>query len=146
VVDGSADAAKLFYRMNLRESRTNTRIANLTAEVTRLTQRDSASMITIAAVTMFFLPGTFVSVSSLPAGVFSLRTPRGGIADGYEAVLSTTFFDFGDHNLAVSSQWWIFPAAVIPLTVVVFGVWYAWLRLRIRRDNAAVREKEEKNE
>ena len=46
------------------DSRTNLDIANLTSKIAVETQRDSSSMITIAAVTMLFLPGTFVSVSS----------------------------------------------------------------------------------
>jgi hypothetical protein len=38
-------------------------LAQYTALLARQTSSDSASMITIAAVTMFFLPATFVSVS-----------------------------------------------------------------------------------
>lgn len=60
-------------------------------------------MITIAAVTMLFLPGTFIS-----------------------AILSTTFFDFDRDGLIVSRQWWILPASTIPLMIVVFGVWIGW--------------------
>ncbi|RYP22955.1 hypothetical protein DL765_001413 [Monosporascus sp. GIB2] len=50
-----------FHIASQREFRTNTQIATSTAKVAEQTQRDSASMITIAAVTMIFLPGTFVS-------------------------------------------------------------------------------------
>jgi hypothetical protein len=64
-------------------------------------------MITIAAVTMLFLPGTFIC-----------------------AILSTTFFDFGEKGLQVSGQWWVLLAATIPLTIVVFGVWVGWQRMR----------------
>jgi hypothetical protein len=70
---GNADDAKLFHRANQEENRTNTRIANLTAKIAQRTQRDSGSMITIAAVTMFFLPGTFVSVRRLIPSHFSFR-------------------------------------------------------------------------
>ena len=38
-------------------------ISKATTALARDAQRDSSSMITIAAVTMFFLPGTFISVS-----------------------------------------------------------------------------------
>ena len=41
----------------------NLQISKATTALARDAQRDSASMITIAAVTMFFLPGTFISVS-----------------------------------------------------------------------------------
>ncbi|OAL49439.1 hypothetical protein IQ07DRAFT_568360 [Pyrenochaeta sp. DS3sAY3a] len=100
----------LFHLVNQRESRTSTQIATSTAEVARQTQRDSASMITIAAVTMFFLPGTFIS-----------------------AILSTTFFDYGDEGLKVSKKWWVLPALAIPLTAIVFAVWMAWRYMTLRR-------------
>lgn len=67
-------------------------------------------MITIAAVTMFFLPGTFIS-----------------------AILSTTFFDYGDEGLKVSKKWWVLPALAIPLTAIVFAVWMAWRYMTLRR-------------
>ncbi|KAF1837364.1 hypothetical protein BDW02DRAFT_491758 [Decorospora gaudefroyi] len=100
----------LFHLANQRESRTNTQIATSTAEVARQTQRDSASMITMATVTMVFLPGTFIST-----------------------VLSTTFFDYGDDGLHVSARWWVLLATTVPLTVLVVGVWLAWRYARLRR-------------
>lgn len=76
-------------------------------------------MITIAAVTMLFLPGTFIC-----------------------AILSTTFFDFGETGLQVSSQWWVLLAATIPLTIMVFGIWLGWQRMRRQNQQlkAAVRK------
>ncbi|KAF9697213.1 hypothetical protein EKO04_004933 [Ascochyta lentis] len=94
-------------RINLLFHLANQRTAADTAKIAEQTQRDSASMITIAAVTMLFLPGTFICT-----------------------ILSTTFFDFGENGLQVSSQWWFLLAATIPLTVVVFGVWVGWQRMR----------------
>jgi hypothetical protein len=70
-------------------------------------------MITIAAVTMLFLPGTFIS-----------------------AILSTTFFDYGDDGLHVSTRWWVLLATTIPLTVVVFGIWLGWRYVRLREQQA----------
>lgn len=82
-------------------------------------------MITIAAVTMFFLPGTFIS-----------------------AILSTTFFDYGDEGLKVSKKWWVLPATAIPLTAIVFAVWMAWryMTLRRRRMNVLVQLPEEQSD
>ncbi|KAF2271805.1 uncharacterized protein EI97DRAFT_243409 [Westerdykella ornata] len=97
----------LFNLASQRESHTSTEIAQSTAKVAEQTQRDSSSMITIAAVTMAFLPGTFIC-----------------------AILSTTFFDFGVDGLSVSRQWWILPATTIPLMIVVFAVWLGWQHLR----------------
>ncbi|KAL8689319.1 MAG: hypothetical protein Q9218_004983 [Villophora microphyllina] len=53
----------LFFNIGTQvDSRTNLEIANLTSKIAVDAQRDSSSMITIAAVTMVFLPGTFISV------------------------------------------------------------------------------------
>ncbi|KAF2828409.1 hypothetical protein CC86DRAFT_465246 [Ophiobolus disseminans] len=108
----------LFHLANQRESRTNTEIAASTAKVAEQTQRDSASMITIAAVTMIFLPGTFVS-----------------------AILSTTFFDYDENGLSVSGKWWILMAATIPLTVVVFAVWWYWRYVKLQEKRPQVSTK-----
>jgi hypothetical protein len=111
----------LFHLASQRESRTNTQIAASTAKVAEQTRRDSASMITIAAVTMLFLPGTFIS-----------------------AILSTTFFEFGSEGLRVSGQWWILPAATIPLMVVVMGSWAGWQYMRFGKRRMLEREKSQK--
>jgi len=55
--------SQIFHLSNQKDARTNLKIAELTKKLAEKTQRDSASMITIAAVTMFFLPMTSVSVS-----------------------------------------------------------------------------------
>ncbi|KAH6872932.1 hypothetical protein BKA58DRAFT_456590 [Alternaria rosae] len=111
----------LFQLSNQRDSKTNIKIADATADVALLTQRDSASMITIAAVTMLFLPGTFIS-----------------------AILSTTFFDYGDEGLRISKRWWILPASTIPLTIVVFAIWLGWRYLRFKKlgNEKKIRQKE----
>jgi Mg2+ and Co2+ transporter CorA len=61
----------MMHRINIDESRANQRLAqqskelgDITAILALQTSEDSASMITIAAVTMFFLPATFISVRS----------------------------------------------------------------------------------
>lgn len=61
-------------------------------------------MIIIVTMTLFFLPGTFVS-----------------------SILSTTYFDFADNGLQVSRQSWVLALMIIPFTVFVFALWLAWL-------------------
>ena len=57
------------------DSRTNLEVADLTATIAADAQKDSSSMITIAAVTMVFLPGTFISVRiSFSLSVYNLVT------------------------------------------------------------------------
>ena len=65
----------LFFNLaNQRDSHTNLDIANTSKKIAEETQKDSSSMITIAAVTMFFLPGTFISVSSAHDFIFTEPT------------------------------------------------------------------------
>ncbi|KAF8989167.1 hypothetical protein BDQ17DRAFT_1434649 [Cyathus striatus] len=110
-----------------RDSETNVRIAKDTAKIAQDAQRDSASMITIAAVTMFFLPGTFIC-----------------------AVFSMVFFDAGvdaetgKNTFFVSPKLWYFFAITIPLTILVFVVWVCWTRQR-RRAKAVILKDIEKN-
>ncbi|KJA25348.1 hypothetical protein HYPSUDRAFT_424495 [Hypholoma sublateritium FD-334 SS-4] len=81
-----------------------------TASIAKSTQQDSSSMITMAAVTMFFLPGTFVS-----------------------ALFSMVFFNADPSNtgLLVNSQLWLFFVITVPLTVAVFLTWELWRRWRV---------------
>ncbi|KAL8732106.1 MAG: hypothetical protein Q9181_004070 [Wetmoreana brouardii] len=51
------------------DNRTNLKIASLTSDIAVDAQRDSSSMITIAAVTMVFLPGTFISVRQVASSI-----------------------------------------------------------------------------
>ena len=61
----------LFFNLaNQNDNRTNLEIASTTKDIAEKTRNDSSSMITIAALTMLFLPGTFVSVR-----VFNLPSP-----------------------------------------------------------------------
>ncbi|KAF3275194.1 hypothetical protein TWF970_006916 [Orbilia oligospora] len=72
------------------------------AKIGEAARNDSNTMVKIAAVTMLFLPPSFVS-----------------------AVFSTSFFSFsppGDDK--VSRDFWIFWAISIPLTIIVFGSLY----------------------
>ena len=54
-----------------------------------------------------------------------------------QALFSMVFFDNksngnGSESLLVGSQWWLFPAITIPLTILVFAVWVSWQRYRNR--------------
>lgn len=75
-------------------------------------------MKTIAALTMLFLPGTFVS-----------------------AVLGMNFFNGEDNTFKVNHLWWVYLVATIPLTLVVLGAWYLWIRRERARRRAEDEEK-----
>ena len=67
------------------------------------TRKDSASMKTIAALTMLFLPATFIAT-----------------------VFGMSFFDYSAHGLSVSGQWWVYVAIAVPTTLLIFIIWWAW--------------------
>lgn len=69
-------------------------------------------MKTIAAVTMVFLPGTFVAtVLALPAFQWQPH-----------------------HNLAVHRQFWIYWVITIPLTLLTLLIWLVWSRWKAREE------------
>ncbi|KAK5652818.1 hypothetical protein OQA88_9484 [Cercophora sp. LCS_1] len=90
--------------------------ARATAAIAQDAARESSSMGTVAAVTLFFLPPTFVC-----------------------AIFGMDFFDvWGDSGsglggLKMSSYWWLYPATAVPLTVVVIVIWILWRRSRLVR-------------
>ena len=68
---------------------------------------DSASMKSIAVLTMVFLPGTAV------ASFFSM----------------SLFNWSSDGEKGLSSRWlWVFFVVAVPLTIAVLVLWYVWVR------------------
>lgn len=106
-----ADTSREIQRISQETQEETAKVAKQTQRVAEQTQRDSASMITIAALTLLFLPGTFIS-----------------------SIMSSTFFGFGGDGPQVSKESWILGPAILVLTAIVIGVWLIWLRRRIRKD------------
>ncbi|KAL7804649.1 hypothetical protein V8C44DRAFT_342893 [Trichoderma aethiopicum] len=117
----ASSCQSLTYLVSDYSGRTKTRIDLLyhlanqaesqsTRELAELARQDSAAMLTIAAVTLLFLPGTFIA-----------------------SILSTTIFNFADGEVQVYRKWWVFPVTVVPFTILVFVVWFAWLGQKRRR-------------
>lgn len=70
--------------------------------------QDSTSMVVISTVTLFFLPATFLS-----------------------SLFSTTFFNFQyPVPSTVSSLQWLYWVITLPLTIVLWLVYYVWTRNR----------------
>lgn len=87
-------------------------IAQSTQRIAEATMNDSASMKTIAILTMIFLPGTAV------ASFFSMTMWDWNTSDG----------------TALVNPWlWIYFAVATPLTLGVVGFWYFWMMIRTRR-------------
>lgn len=78
--------------------------AGISVEIGHATRSDSAAMKTISFVTLAFLPPTFVST-----------------------IFSMSFFDYSvDSGWAVSSQFWVYWAFAVPVTIISFLVWNFW--------------------
>jgi len=75
----------------------------------RISKHDSESMKTIAVVTLFFLPATFVS-SIFSTGIFDFHTTE------------------GDQRRTVSRYGWIYLLLCILLTCVTLILWLCWYR------------------
>ena len=58
------------------DNKINIEIANTSKKIAEATLRDSSSMITIATMTMIFLPGTFVSVGHLTFNLLSFTAEQ----------------------------------------------------------------------
>lgn len=71
--------------------------------IARDTKNDSAAMKTIAALTMIFLPATAVS-----------------------SFFGMAFFNGQGGVLTVTGDWWLFLAATLPITVILFMLWASW--------------------
>ena len=65
-------------------------------------------MKTIAALTMLFLPGTFIAT-----------------------LFGMSFFNYSKDELTVSRQWWIYVAVTIPTTFVLFIIWWAYDKITL---------------
>ena len=73
-------------------------------------------MKTLAAVTVVFLPGTFVAaLFSMPLFQWDTRTKP---------------------HSAISEQFWIYWATTLPLTILTLALWFVWMRLQTRRHQA----------
>ncbi|KAI9702332.1 MAG: hypothetical protein M1836_000811 [Candelina mexicana] len=95
------------------DSRTNISVAEASRQIAIETKRDSNAMKTIAALTMIFLPGTFV------ATLFSMVFFKADSAP--------------DSRFSVDPHWWVYVAVTIPLTIITILVWLGWLRWKEAR-------------
>jgi hypothetical protein len=86
---------------------------------TIISQRDTSAMKTVAMVTMVFLPGTFV------ASFFAMPMLN---------------WDATALHEIVTPRFWIYWIVTVPLTIVVFAVW--WVRQKVKEGKETKAEKE----
>ncbi|PKX97803.1 uncharacterized protein P174DRAFT_439517 [Aspergillus novofumigatus IBT 16806] len=87
-------------------------------------KRDSTSMNAIAALTMVFLPGTFIAT-----------------------ILSAGSFNGGGDNMRFESTavWWLWAAITVPLTLVVMSSWWLYKKQNDKVRPAPVPKEEEED-
>lgn len=127
----------LFSLITQRDQNQNLRIVNDTHILARESKKDSTAMKAIAIVTMFFLPGTFLS-SLFAIPVFDWDALHG--------------------NQVVNPRLWVYWAFTIPITILVVALYLIWENFAMHlytnqikeRDNPtispAISVVEEKNE
>ncbi|KAL8877625.1 MAG: hypothetical protein Q9198_004390 [Flavoplaca austrocitrina] len=95
-----------------RDSRATIAIAEQAQRTAVDTKRESVAMRTISALTMIFLPGTFVGT-----------------------IFGMAFFNYnenGTNTIRVSPVWWLYVVITVPLTGLILGLWVVWLRWSMR--------------
>jgi hypothetical protein len=105
-----------------KDNQLNQEIAADSKEIALASKRDSSAMKAIAALTMFFLPGTFI------ASLFAMPLLDWQAEAGQPVI---------------SHRFWIYWAVTIPLTLLVVILWIGWLLWSLRqqsKENARVRE------
>ncbi|KAI1862986.1 hypothetical protein JX265_009032 [Neoarthrinium moseri] len=96
--------AGLFNLISQRDQSTSIEIAKSSQDIATESKRDSTSMKAIAAVTMCFLPGTFV------ASFFAMP-----------------LFDWDAEQQVVTVRgFWLYWAVTVPLTLVTLAAWFLW--------------------
>ncbi|RMY93428.1 hypothetical protein D0861_01936 [Hortaea werneckii] len=103
------------------------------SQIAELARADSVSMKGISILGLVFLPGTFVSVGT--SLTYSIKT---AYADALQALFGMNFFDLaqnhqGQYVLAVSSNFWLYWAVTVPLTLGTVLLWQLWYRRAIPR-------------
>lgn len=97
------------------------RLANQVSGMSNIiSQRDTSAMKTVAIVTMVFLPGTFV------ASFFAMPMLN---------------WDAAAYDKIVSRRFWIYWVVTVPLTVLVFGLWWARKKFKERNERKANTER-----
>ncbi|RFU33233.1 hypothetical protein B7463_g3112, partial [Scytalidium lignicola] len=106
-----------------KESKLNFQMAGEQRKLAHASKRDSAAMKTISLLGAIFLPGAYL------ASVFSM-----------------TFFNFQDGASTVSTQFWIYWAITVPLTMLIVGAWYVYEKKRERKYDKEDRDLEQGSE
>ncbi|EGX95635.1 hypothetical protein CCM_00289 [Cordyceps militaris CM01] len=118
-VDIQINAAQIFNMMTQEDALNGIELAQSTHLIAHASYRDSSSMKTLAIVTMFFLPGSFVSA------MFSMPMYEWAKADPESPFI----------GVGLLPQFRLYWVITLPLTTVIFGFYLWWLwHLKRQRD------------
>ena len=102
---------QLFNLIAQREAKVGIAVAEDSRTLASASKEDSTAMKTLAAVTVVFLPGTFVA-SFFAMPLFEWNA----VGDG----------------IFVSKRFWVYWAVTVPLTCLTLVVWVLWTRRQAR--------------
>lgn len=97
-------------------------------------KRDSSAMKTIAALTMFFLPATFVAVSIPKKNIYRPLSNLNG-----QAFFSMPLFDWNGETgerPGASPLIWMYWVITVPLTAILFVGWHVWSKFEEKASEA----------
>lgn len=109
---------QIFHYSAQKDRQLNARMAEQSAQIAIDTRQDSYAMRTISILTMLFLPGTFIA-ALFGMNFFNQPVEQGNGATG--------------GGLSAGSNLWLYFVLTIPLTALVFGLWFWWLNRGIRK-------------
>lgn len=134
------EANRLYAQKSQQSAMEMQRITEEMHEIAEKTKRDTVSMKIITWVTLFFLPGTFISVS-LSIGLFNLGS-------FLQTLMSTPIVHFGNHKEDFSfmkNVGWgalkLYLAMSLPLVALTLLGWYG---IRLREKYKYQKERERK--
>ena len=97
-------------------------------------KRDSGAQKTIALLGAVFLPGAYLaSVFSMTFFNFQNASSSSGSSSGSSPDNSTSLSQDNSNPPVVSSQFWIYWAVTIPMTIIIVLIWYIWEKRREKR-------------
>lgn len=102
---------KLFNLIAKEDANASIELAKDSRTIALAAKHDSSSMKTVAYMTMAFLPATFF------AAFFSIQA-----------------FEWKDNSLVMNKRFWVYWAATLPVTGLVFLVWYLITRKKEIRE------------
>lgn len=126
-----------------KDNKLNRKVAEYSADIAVASKRDSSAMKSISLLTMFFLPGTFVSVCNSIRMKISRRLSI-CIKFTEQTLFAMPLFDWsaGSVSAIATRHAWIYVAVTLPLTIFVLIIWSLWVWLSHLRRARRVQNQE----